>query len=165
MEIAGVAFVAVGAEQPEAHIVAAYLVDSPYLVGKAFGASVEGIGSVVDGQGVFLAVKGKPTAGDAVGIAAGNLAGVGTVVDRFLDAVTAGDNVGETSVAVGDAYPGYGCAGRGQCDRGARGIGKGDEGDIAVAGIVDCSSACHSVAVFCDISLFSKTIYRSAMLW
>ena len=66
------------------------------------GASVQGVGAVVDGELVFLLVQGKGTFSDAVAVAAdqGGEEGLGAVDDTLDIGVTL-DDVGYVAVLVG----------------------------------------------------------------
>ena len=78
-QLAGIAHFAVGRHVLEYGGRIGVLYKCPHLVLEAFGAAVEAVGTVVDRQGVLNAVECEVTLGNAVGKAAGHLAGAGAV--------------------------------------------------------------------------------------
>ncbi len=79
-EVAGVSFFAVLGVIGELHVAFGGDFHVPDLVLEAFGAAMEGVGAVVDGEFIVFAVEHEVAAVNAVGHTSGHLAGAGTVV-------------------------------------------------------------------------------------
>ena len=99
LEVAGIAFLPIGREVQELYGVSLYAA-FPNLVLEALGAAVKVVGAVVDGQGVLHTVQGELALGNAVGIAAGNLAGAGAVGKIGQGIVVSQHHVFQLSVLV-----------------------------------------------------------------
>lgn len=104
-EGAGVAFFTVGAgagEGEDGFFIDAFQGGVPDFFIEALFATVEMVGFVVGGEGVFLAIEGEFSFGDAVRVAAGDAAEVGAFFAVFVESIEAEDDVGQLAVFVGD---------------------------------------------------------------
>ena len=91
----------------------------PDFVGKAFGAAMEVIGAIVDGELRLLAVEGELASHDPSGDSAGNLAGAGAVGEIRQGIGVADHHVGNLAVPVGNADRDDGSADIGEHHTGA----------------------------------------------
>lgn len=104
-QIAGIPLLAVGCGISELDALAVGKDAAlPHAVLESGGAAVQGIGAVVDGKAVFLAVEGELAQGYAVGKTARNLSGTRAVGHIAAGLIVAQDDILELAVASGHPY-------------------------------------------------------------